>query len=228
MHAASAQDLGARRHAGRCTPHNAGVMPIPDQLLFLPGASGNTAFWQPVAQLLPQPAARRHFGWPGFGTTPAEAGVRSLNDLVDRVEAEISVPTALIAQSMGGIVAVRAALRRPHRVTHLVLAATSGGVDVAGRGGEDWRPAFAQANPSLPRWFLDDRSDITDDLRRLRAPALLLWGDADPISPVAVGRHLASLLPDARLHLVAGGDHDLAHARAAEVAPLICRHLALA
>lgn len=201
-------------------------MPTPAKLLFLPGASGNTAFWQPVAGLLPQAAERQHLGWPGFGPTPADPMVRNLGDLVDRVEAEIVGPTALIAQSMGGVIAIRAALRRPHAVTHLVLSATSGGVDVASLGAEDWRPAFARANPALPRWFLDDRSDFTDDLSRLRMPVLLLWGDADPISPVAVGQRLASLLPDARLHVVAGGDHDLGNARAAELAPLIAQHLA--
>ena len=200
-------------------------MPTPATLLFLPGASGNTAFWQPVASLLPHAGNKRHMGWPGFGPPPADPGVRSLEDLVDRVVAQISAPTALIAQSMGGVVAVRAALRRRHLVTHLVLTATSGGVDVSGLGGEDWRPAFARSNPDLPRWFLDDRTDLTPDLSALDMPVLLLWGDADPISPVAVGRHLASLLPNARLHVLPGGDHDLGHARAAEVAPLIARHL---
>lgn len=48
---------------------------------------------------------------------------------------------------------------------------------------------------------------------------------ADPISPVAVGERLRDLLPDARLHVLAGGDHDLAHQRAAEIAPLVEAHL---
>lgn len=56
-------------------------------------------------------------------------------------------------------------------------------------------------------------------------PALLLWGDADPLSPVAAGRRLAGLLPRARLHVFAGGGHDLAHAFADEAAALIDDHL---
>ena len=201
------------------------AMPTPSTLLFLPGASGQTDFWQPVAALLPHAGEKRHIGWPGFGPTPADPGVQGLDDLVDRTVAQIKGPTALVAQSMGGVVAVGAALRRPGLVTHLVLTATSGGVDVSRLGGEDWRPAFAHANPGLPRWFLDDRTDFTRDLSALRLPVLLLWGDADPISPVAVGRHLASLLPDARLHVLPGAGHDLGHARAAEVVPLIAAHL---
>ena len=56
-------------------------------------------------------------------------------------------------------------------------------------------------------------------------PALLLWGDCDPISPVRVGERLASLLPNAHLHVVQGGDHDLAETHASVIAPLIDEHL---
>jgi pimeloyl-ACP methyl ester carboxylesterase len=55
---------------------------------------------------------------------------------------------------------------------------------------------------------------------------LLIWGDEDAISPVAVGRHLASRLPHARLEVVPGGDHDVASTHADFVARLIAKHLA--
>jgi pimeloyl-ACP methyl ester carboxylesterase len=54
---------------------------------------------------------------------------------------------------------------------------------------------------------------------------LLLWGDADPISPVAVGEKLASKLPHAELIVIAGGTHDLVRERADEIAPHIEAHL---
>jgi pimeloyl-ACP methyl ester carboxylesterase len=133
---------------------------------------------------------------------------------------EIDHPTALVAQSMGGIVAVCAALDRPERVTHLVLTVTSGGVDMSAMGAQGWRPDFAAANPSLPRWLLDDRTDLTSRLAELRMPVLLLWGDADPISPVRLGQRLAEL------YVFPGGGHDLGFTHAAEVAELIDRHLA--
>jgi pimeloyl-ACP methyl ester carboxylesterase len=57
-------------------------------------------------------------------------------------------------------------------------------------------------------------------------PTLLLWGDSDPISPIRVGERLASLLPNAHLHIVQGGDHDLAETHAAAIGPLIDKHLA--
>lgn len=198
---------------------------MPFQLLFLPGASGNTALWQPVANLLKHPAEKFHVGWPGFGSTPPDPAVNGIDDLVARVVEKIDRPTALVAQSMGGAIALKAALQKPGLVTHLVLSVTSGGLDVAGLGALDWRPAFMQANPSLPGWFSGYREDLTACLPGVQVPTLLLWGDADPISPVPVGQRLASLLPRAELHVFPGGDHDLASGFAREVAPLIDRHL---
>ena len=62
-------------------------------------------------------------------------------------------------------------------------------------------------------------------MERIAAPTLLIWGDADPISPVAVGRHLEQRIPDARLHVVPGGDHDVARTHAETVAALIAAFL---
>jgi pimeloyl-ACP methyl ester carboxylesterase len=107
-----------------------------------------------------------------------------------------------------------------------VLSVTSGGIDVASLGAEDWRPRFRESNPSLPSWFADERADFSERLREIRAPVLLLWGDADPISPVAVGRRLAGLFPRAELVVFAKGTHDLVLERAEEVVPHIDRHLA--
>lgn len=200
-------------------------MTTPSQLLFLPGASGNTQFWQPVAQRLAFQAKPVHLGWPGFGPTPRDPRVQGFDDLVGMVVAHIDQPTALIAQSMGGVVALRAALQRPGQVTHLVLAATSGGMDISDLAPADWRGAFQAANPSFPRWFSDHAEDLSPRLKEVCMPVLLLWGDDDPISPVGVGRRLAQRLPHASLHVVAGGTHDLANTLASQVAPLIDAHL---
>lgn len=198
---------------------------MPSKLLFLPGALGRTQFWEPVAGLLAHPAEKIHVGWPGFGAMPPDPSIHGIDDLVAKVVAQIDQPTALIAQSMGGVIAMRAALDKPDLVTHLVLAVTSGGVDVAGLGGQDWQKAFHEANPQLPRWFSTYQEDLSSRLAQVAMPTLLLWGDADPISPVRVGERLASLLPNADLHVVRGGDHGLAETHAAIIAPLVDAHL---
>ncbi|AOK39034.1 alpha/beta fold hydrolase [Burkholderia cenocepacia] len=200
-------------------------MPAPSQLLFLPGASGSTAFWQPLAGRLTHPAERRIVAYPGFGDTLRDPAVDDFDGLVRHVLASVDRPTAVIAQSMGGVIAMRAALDKPDLVTHLVLTVTSGGLDMAGLGAQDWRAGFAEANPRLPDWFMTLRADLSQDIGRIAQPTLLLWGDDDPISPVAAGRRLLERLPDARLHVVPGGRHDLAAVHAQALAPLVDQHL---
>jgi pimeloyl-ACP methyl ester carboxylesterase len=136
------------------------------------------------------------------------------------------VPSTLVAQSMGGIVAVRVALRQPAKVRRLVLVATSGGVDVERLGGADWRTDYMAGYPAAAPWIVEDRSDHSTDIPTITAPTLLLWGDSDPISPIAVGEHLASLLPRGTLRVVVGGTHSLALDHAEEVANHINKHLA--
>jgi pimeloyl-ACP methyl ester carboxylesterase len=79
------------------------------RVLFLPGASGAGEFWQPVADLLPESFETVLFDWPGLGNVPADARVRSFDDLVDLVLAAIDEPVDIAAQSMGGVVAIRPA-----------------------------------------------------------------------------------------------------------------------
>jgi len=196
-----------------------------ETLMFLPGAGGHTALWRPVSEALSLRGPRRFFEWPGFAGAPADPSVRGIDDLVDRVVAEITRPVVLFAHSMGGVIALRAALARPRFVRALILSVTSGGIDVRALGAVDWRDEFAKNNPEAPRWFLDARDDISSELHEVRAPALLLWGDADPISPVAVGRRLARLLPKSALVVVRGGTHDLVAERAGDVVAHIEQHL---
>jgi pimeloyl-ACP methyl ester carboxylesterase len=197
-----------------------------NRLLFLPGASGSTTFWRPVAERLRHAGERVFVSWPGFGGVPSEPGVNGVDDLVDCLVRSISGPVDLLAQSMGGVIAIRAALERPDLVRHLVLAVTSGGLDVSLLGAQNWRPAYLAEYPHVPRWFADEHEDLTHRFRELMMPVLLLWGDADPISPVSVGQRLEALLPRAELIVVKGGTHDLVCDRAAEVVPHIERHLA--
>jgi len=200
-------------------------VPTPTQLLFLPGASGNVQFWMPLAAKLTHPASRKLIGYPGFGSTPSEPDVNSFDELVDRIVKVIDRPTAVVAQSMGGVLASHAALRRPNLVTHLVFAATSGGLDVASLGAQDWRGWFAETNPHLPDWFATYSYDLSSELGSIDVPVLLLWGDSDPISPVAVGERLADLFPNATLHITSGGDHDFANTYGEELAPIVDSHL---
>ncbi|UYN96904.1 MAG: alpha/beta fold hydrolase [Enhydrobacter sp.] len=197
-----------------------------NRVFFLPGAGGSPDFWKPVAGRLPADWSQKHFGWPGLGHQPHDPSICSMDDLVDMVGRHVDGPVDLVAQSMGGIVAMRLALAHPGRVRRLVLCVTSGGIDMGGFGVSDWRPAYRQSYPNAVDWITAERSAAALPVEQVTAPTLLIWGDADPISPLAVGRHLQGCMPNAHLHVVAGGDHDLAVTHAEQVASRIIAHLA--
>jgi pimeloyl-ACP methyl ester carboxylesterase len=44
-----------------------------------------------------------------------------------------------------------------------------------------------------------------DELRRLSAPTLVIWGDRDPVGATEAGETAARLLADARLEVLPGG-----------------------
>ena len=188
-------------------------------LIFLPGASGNTAFWQPVIQLL-QDDSTIVVAYPSFGGYADDVDVQSFEGLQADVLNQIQQPSVVIAQSMGGIFAVQAALKKPEQVQALVLVATSGGIDLSPFQVKDWREDYQQSF-MVPDWFVQHQSDLTDSLERIQCPVLLIWGDVDPISPVAVGQALHRQIPHAELHIVSQGQHDLAIVHAAHVAQLI-------
>lgn len=194
-------------------------------LLFLPGAAGAASFWHPLGNLLPQHWRKTYLSWPGLGHEPHRPGLDTFQALLAYTAQHLEQRSVIVAQSMGGIFAVRLALQFPERVSHLVLTATSGGIRIGDFDMADWRTEYRAEYPNAAGWITRDNPDYTAEIGEIRAPTLLLWGDADRISPLAVGEHLLALLPDARLHVVAGGDHGFARDRAAEIAPLVAAHV---
>lgn len=192
--------------------------------LFLPGAGASASFWKPLADLAGLDGV--FLSWPGLGDEPARPEVAGLDDLVALVLRDMDAPVNMVAQSMGGLVAVKAALAAPHRLSRLVLTATSAGVPMADLGGADWRPDYFRAYPHAAPWIASAAEDLSQQIRAITAPTLLVWGDRDPISPLAVGERLRDLLPHARLEVIGGGDHDLAQTHARQVAELVRAHLA--
>jgi pimeloyl-ACP methyl ester carboxylesterase/ribosomal protein S18 acetylase RimI-like enzyme len=195
-------------------------------IVFLPGAGGRSAFWSPVAERLADLGPARSFDWPGFGGAPPDPTIRSTDDLFSWLLSQLPPgPSHVVAQSMGGVLAVRLAIEHPERVDRLVLVATSGGVDLRQSGAADWRPEYLEDLPDVPRWFVEDRTDLTARLGEVRAPTLLVWSDADPVSPVTVGRLLEERIRGASLTIVSGGSHAFAQERPDEVAAAIRAHL---
>ncbi len=196
------------------------------RVLFLPGASGGGRFWHPVAERLPAAWDTTFFDWPGLGRVPSRPDVNGLDDLARLVLGRAGPgPADLVAQSMGGVVAMLVALAHPERVRRIVLTATSAGIDISPFEPEDWRPDYAEEFPGAAPWILTERPDLSARLQSVTAPTLLVWSDADPISPLGVGRCLARLLPRAELVVLPVAGHMFARDHANLVAPHIERHL---
>lgn len=204
-----------------------GLNPVPvsgESIIFLPGVSGEGRFWHPVADALPAGWEKRYLDWPGLGDVPAAPAVDGFDDLLELVVGELDRPAVVVAHSMGGVIALRAALRVPASIKGLVLCATSGGID-ASLFDADWRPRFRAAHPDAPAWVYEPVPDMSERLRRLSAPTLLIWPTRDPTSPLAAGRQLARTLPNAKLVTIDSDDHWVARSRAEEVARAIEIHV---
>ena len=200
-------------------------------LLFLPGAGADPDFWKPVGERMPATWARTYLGWPGLGHNPPDPQVRSFDDLIALAErhllelSDAGVTVDVLAQSMGGAMALALALRHPARIRRLVLTVTAGGMPVEALGASDWRPGYRAEYPNAAEWLYAARPDYSARLSEVRHATLLIWGDDDPISPPAVGQELERRMPNATLVVLHGGTHALALERPDEVAALVLGHL---
>ncbi|HEX3769661.1 MAG TPA: alpha/beta hydrolase [Polyangiaceae bacterium] len=191
-------------------------------IAFLPGGGGRSSYWRPVADRLWRHGAPMVFGYPGFGDVPAEPSLPRLDDYFRALLATLPDRFHLVAQSMGNVLALRMAFEHPERVASLTSCAPSGGIDVLSLGAAQWRPLLGAEQPAtVPRWFYDDASDFTMNLGSIVAPTLVLTGDADPLSPPAVGAFLRDRIPASTLHVLRGGTHTVAYDEPDRVAALI-------
>ena len=89
--------------------------------IFLPGAGADPDFWRPVGDRLPADWGKIYLGWPGLSDQPAQPGVEGLEGAIGLVEAQMAEgPVDLLAQSMGGLIAMLTVLRHPAKVRRLV------------------------------------------------------------------------------------------------------------
>ncbi len=203
-------------------------------MVLLHGLSGSRRWWRYTIPAL-TPGYRVHVPeMIGYGrsrgatrhpTLPEMAGL-----LVRWLDAVGIDRTHFVGHSMGAQVGVHLAGRWPERVGRLVLSDAAGiphpldaaALRVVARefmAPRTWgRPTFlatiaTDALRTGPRTLLRDiRGIMADDIRpllpRVTAPTLLLWGEHDPITPVADAEAIARLMPRARLVVVEGASHN--------------------
>ena len=96
-------------------------------MLMIHGIGGAKINWMLLAPLLAQRFHVRALDLPGFGETPLagrRAGLDAQRDLVSRcIDEVVGAPVVLVGHSMGGLIAMMVASRRPELVDRLVLFA---------------------------------------------------------------------------------------------------------
>jgi len=137
---------------------------------------------------------------------------------------------AALGLSMGGNVLLQVASRAPERIGGLVVVSATPRfgaparalmrlVTEESRGAAEWaemRARHAHGDAQIRALWramraLADSTDDVDftaaDLARIRARALVVYGDRDPLYPVEYGVELYRGIPDASLWVVPGGGH---------------------
>ncbi len=216
----------------------------PPDFVCLHGLVDTLEIWDRLAGPLSERGRALRFDQRGHGESDAPAGPYRREDLagdaialLDRLEIERAV---LVGHSLGGIVAMTAALAHPHRVAGLVLIGTASRCNekVAGwyeriaRAGErDGTAGLARAiyGEKASREVAGDACGIahvtrtlvslyddplTPRLAGLACPTLLLVGEKDPMGPKA-SRIIAEQAPRATLRVVPDRGHWL-HVEAPE------------
>ncbi len=167
-------------------------------VVLLHGWTGAAANWVELAPLL----ARRHRvlvpdlpGHGGSAPLPAAPGLGGFADRVRQVaEREGMLPAAIVGHSMGGVVALRFALRHPDLTRALVLAA-SAGIESVTRRSAFWLTVAAFARPGR---LVSPLRAVLGRRPFLRPPVFSPYQVSDPRSLSAVG--IDGLLRSARLH----------------------------
>ena len=129
----------------------------------------------------------------------------------------VPLPLRLVATPGIGGLMVRAV--KPGRRMMLKMMASVGEAETIVRhpylldslvaGARD--PVASQANLAelraliSPRGFRPRVRLSTEDLRRLAVPTLMIWGDRDPVVPLAQARAAAAEIPEARLEALPAG-----------------------
>lgn len=147
-----------------------------------------------------------------------------LRDDLEDLRATLGVDTVeLLGHSAGAVVAQAYAAAHPERVARLVLVTPSGrlqgvtGRDVGRRETygiwNDVTAAHAAAcdaemDREAESAFYDDiPAGITEALRAVTAPALVVAGERDALTPVAAAEAVAASLPNAVLEVLDGVGH---------------------
>ncbi len=198
-------------------------------LLMVHGYNGSCEYFFP-SPIAPLGRRRRVLApdLPGCGLSDRlpectlEGYAESLGGFLDALGIE---QADLLGHSMGGQIAICAAVRYPRRFRKLVLVDSAGLPELVRR---PWLAPFrmladsslrqVRLYPTLIRTGLRSRAvrdgltilrtrSIRRELKQVSQPTLIIWGSRDRIVPLEHGAFMARHIPNARLAIVRGAGH---------------------
>jgi pimeloyl-ACP methyl ester carboxylesterase len=175
--------------------------PVP-LVMFTHGNAELATDWLPVFdEIAHWGAAVMLVEFPGYGGAPGAPSESSILDVVraayDWAAADPRIDAKRIVaygRSLGGGAAARLAADRP--VAALILESSFTSV------------ADFAARLLAPGFLVRDRFDNRAALAKYRGPLLVIHGTHDTLVPIAQGRELSTLVPDARFHEIDCGHND--------------------
>ena len=210
-----------------------------------------TSAWTPFLDLLATQFEVVAPELPGFGSSERPEWAETLDDLAFAVAdiADALAPAVIVGASLGGWLAVEAAVRGAPASALAVIGAP--GIDLRGDPPADY---FVLRQDERPALFFDDPScapEVDEDtairnesmtarivwqpryvnpalagrLHRLRAPTLVVWGANDRFLSRAHGEAIANGAPEGRLAVVDNAGHFPAREQPEATAALIAAFL---
>lgn len=167
----------------------------------------------------------------GFGESEDPPEAYGMDDLVTDLRCvadELAGGSLhLVGHSLGGMISLAFAVRRPDRLRSLTLASTTAhNGRRASRLARQMAFELADEDPGRAwAWRACDGFSVLDELDRIRCPALVLHGTEDPLMPLTFGEWLDEGLPESRFVTLEGAGHSVQVERAGVFAAELVEHL---
>ncbi len=208
-------------------------------LLLVHGAGGDHTLWGQQLRELAQDFSVVALDLNGHGRSSARAGdglASYVEDVLAMLQA-LAVPTVVVGHSMGGAIALTAALQRPNNLVGLGLVGTGAKLKVHPQILELCQADFDRAVELVVSWAFAEQADPTlkdkarEQMRRngrealyrdfvscstfdlmsrlgeISVPTLVICGREDKLTPVKYSEYLQQNIPNARLKIIEGAGH---------------------
>jgi pimeloyl-ACP methyl ester carboxylesterase len=201
-------------------------------VVLLHGLSGSSRWWRRNVRALAEKHLVASVDLVGFGRNRRFLGLplflpsfSETTALLARWLETFDQPVHLIGHSMGGQIAIALAAERPDLVRSLILVNAAGmpfRLDPRPHVRAVPRPPYGGmgiARVLVPDFFRAGpasvavasarvvRADMRERMHAIRAPALLVWGENDPLVPLVYGEAMQQEIAGSRLVVIPGAAH---------------------